>query len=207
MIIALGIAVIQALFPLAGAQFGIPSWVNVARAAANLQALFMIVAFGCLVYAFVHFDFSVKYVVTNSNSQLPTLYRVSAVWGGHEGSLLLWVMILSLWGLAVSLFSRSIPDLMVARVLGILGMVSIGFLLFTLLTSNPFERIPMQSDGRDLCFVIGGPDGVSDACRQRADFTLSLSQLTLPHGLARVLFAEQLYRAHSLHTGHPYHRA
>jgi 23S rRNA (pseudouridine1915-N3)-methyltransferase len=64
-----------------------------------------------------------------------------------------------------------------------------------------------QSDGRDLCFVIGGPDGVSDACRQRADFTWSLSQLTLPHGLARVLFAEQLYRAHSLHTGHPYHRA
>ena len=64
-----------------------------------------------------------------------------------------------------------------------------------------------QIDGRDLCFVIGGPDGVSDACRQRADFTWSLSQLTLPHGLARVLFAEQLYRAHSLHTGHPYHRA
>jgi cytochrome c-type biogenesis protein CcmF len=150
MIIALGIAVIQAFFPLAGAQFGIRSWVNVARAAANLQALFMLVAFGCLVYAFLHFDFSVKYVATNSNSQLPTLYRVSAVWGGHEGSLLLWVTILSLWGLAVSLFSRSIPDLMVARVLGILGMVSIGFLLFTLLTSNPFERIPMQSDGRDL---------------------------------------------------------
>ena len=64
-----------------------------------------------------------------------------------------------------------------------------------------------QIDGRDLCFVIGGPDGVADACRQRADFTWSLSQLTLPHGLARVLFAEQLYRAHSLHTGHPYHRA
>lgn len=64
-----------------------------------------------------------------------------------------------------------------------------------------------QIDGRDLCFVIGGPDGVSDRCKQRADFTWSLSQLTLPHGLARVLFAEQLYRAHSLHTGHPYHRA
>ena len=64
-----------------------------------------------------------------------------------------------------------------------------------------------QTDGRDLCFIIGGPDGVSDACRQRADFTWSLSQLTLPHGLARVFFAEQLYRAHSLQTGHPYHRA
>jgi 23S rRNA (pseudouridine1915-N3)-methyltransferase len=64
-----------------------------------------------------------------------------------------------------------------------------------------------QADGRDLCFVIGGPDGVADTCKQRADFTWSLSQLTLPHGLARVLFAEQLYRAHSLHTGHPYHRA
>jgi 23S rRNA (pseudouridine1915-N3)-methyltransferase len=64
-----------------------------------------------------------------------------------------------------------------------------------------------QSDGRDLCFVIGGPDGVADNCKRRADFTWSLSQLTLPHGLARVLFAEQLYRAHSLHMGHPYHRA
>ena len=64
-----------------------------------------------------------------------------------------------------------------------------------------------QSDGRNLCFVIGGPDGVADSCKRRADFTWSLSQLTLPHGLARVLFAEQLYRAHSLHTGHPYHRA
>jgi len=64
-----------------------------------------------------------------------------------------------------------------------------------------------QADGRDLCFVIGGPDGVADTCKRRADFTWSLSQLTLPHGLARVLFAEQLYRAHSLHTGHPYHRA
>ena len=63
-----------------------------------------------------------------------------------------------------------------------------------------------QIDGRDLCFVIGGPDGVADSCKQRADFTWSLSQLTLPHGLARVLFAEQLYRAHSLQTGHPYHR-
>ncbi|MEN8213153.1 MAG: c-type cytochrome biogenesis protein CcmF, partial [Pseudomonadota bacterium] len=95
LIIALGIAVIQAFFPLAGAQLGIRPWVNVARSAANLQALFMLVAFGCLVYAFLDFDFSVKYVATNSNSKLPAIYRVSAVWGGHEGSLLLWAMILS----------------------------------------------------------------------------------------------------------------
>jgi len=150
LILALGIAVIQAFFPLAGAQLGIRSWVSVARPAANLQMLFMLVAFGSLMYAFIDFDFSVKYVATNSNSKLPTIYRVSAVWGGHEGSLLLWATILAVWGFAVSLFSRSIPDVMVARVLGILGLVSVGFLMFTLLTSNPFERIPMQVDGRDL---------------------------------------------------------
>ena len=150
LILALGIAVIQAFFPLAGAQLGIRSWVSVARPAANLQMLFMLVAFGSLMYAFIDFDFSVKYVATNSNSKLPTIYRVSAVWGGHEGSLLLWAAILAVWGFAVSLFSRSIPDVMVARVLGILGLVSVGFLMFTLLTSNPFERIPMQADGRDL---------------------------------------------------------
>lgn len=77
------------------------------------------------------------------------------------------------------------------------------------LTSKAFATkvSDWQIDGRDLCFVIGGPDGVAETCKQRAAFTWSLSQLTLPHGLARVLFAEQLYRAHSLHTGHPYHRA
>jgi len=151
LIIALGLACILAFFPLLGASMGISTWVAMARPLARGQFAFIAIAFMCLVYAFITYDFSVAYVAQNSNSALPLRYRISAVWGGHEGSLLLWAMILSIWTLAVSIFSRSLPEAFVARVLGVMGLVSIGFLLFMLLTSNPFTRLwPEPLDGADL---------------------------------------------------------
>ncbi|MEJ2321794.1 MAG: heme lyase CcmF/NrfE family subunit [Gammaproteobacteria bacterium] len=150
LILALGMAVIQTLFPLAGAQLRYQGWIHVAKPAARLQAFFLVISFAALVWAFLANDISVLYVATNSNTKLPTLYKISAVWGAHEGSLLLWALILAVWGMMVSIFSRSIPEVMTARVLGILGLVSIGFLLFMLLTSNPFDRIPAPAEGRDL---------------------------------------------------------
>jgi cytochrome c-type biogenesis protein CcmF len=123
----------------------------VARPAARAQFLFLFTAFAALAYSFIVNDFSVAYVARNSNSALPVYYRISAVWGAHEGSLLLWSLILGGWTLAVSVFSRSLPEAFVARVLGVMGLVSIGFLLFMLITSNPFERLfPVPADGADL---------------------------------------------------------
>jgi cytochrome c-type biogenesis protein CcmF len=116
------------------------------------------VEYGALIWAFVNFDFSVLYVASNSNSALPTFYRVAALWGAHEGSLLLWAWILSLWTLAVAIFSRNLPVTFASRVMGVLGIVSFGFLLFSLYTSNPFERIiPAPADGRDLNPVLQDP--------------------------------------------------
>jgi len=149
--LTLGIACIQAFFPLVGTTRGNVTWIALARPAAQAQFVFMAISFSCLVYSFVTNDFSVAYVAQNSNSALPLGYRISAVWGGHEGSLLLWALILSMWMLAVSLFSRSLPELFVARVLSVMGLVSIGFLLFMLLTSNPFTRFwPAPQNGADL---------------------------------------------------------
>ena len=151
LIISLGLACILAFFPLLGASIGNSTWIAMARPLARGQFAFTAVAFMCLVYAFVSYDFSVAYVAQNSNSALPLGYRISAVWGGHEGSLLLWALILSIWMLAVSIFSRSLPEAFVARVLGVMGLVSIGFLLFMILTSNPFTRLwPEPLDGADL---------------------------------------------------------
>ena len=122
------------------------------------QFVFLAISLGCLVYAFVTSDFSVKYVAAHSNSQLPVQYKVSAVWGGHEGSLLLWVFILSVWSVAVSFFSKHLPDEMVARVLGVMGLVAVGFLLFMLMTSNPFDRlIPAATEGADLNPLLQDP--------------------------------------------------
>ncbi|RZL10564.1 MAG: heme lyase CcmF/NrfE family subunit, partial [Rubrivivax sp.] len=119
--------------------------------AAAGQFFFVTLAFACLVQAFVANDFSVAYVASNANSTLPVYYRIAAAWGGHEGSLLLWVQILALWTVAVAAFSRQLPDATVARVLGVMGLVSIGFLAFMLFTSNPFDRqLPAPIDGRDL---------------------------------------------------------
>ncbi|HIV72857.1 MAG TPA: heme lyase CcmF/NrfE family subunit [Candidatus Aquabacterium excrementipullorum] len=151
LMLALGLAVVQSVLPLLGAWRGDARWMGVARPAAAGQFVFVALAFGCLVQAFVGNDFSVAYVASNSNTTLPVYYRVAATWGGHEGSLLLWVLILTGWTFAVSLFSRQLPEETVSRVLGVLGLVSIGFLSFMLLTSNPFDRqLPAAADGRDL---------------------------------------------------------
>lgn len=151
LIMALVMALIQSSIPVIGAAKGIDSWIAMAKPIARLQLFFMLIAFAALVQAFVVHDFSVVYVASNSNTDLPLLYRVSAVWGGHEGSLLFWALTSSLWTGAVTIFSKSIPKDMLARVIGVLGMVSIGFLLFMLLTSNPFDRLAIAPlEGRDL---------------------------------------------------------
>jgi cytochrome c-type biogenesis protein CcmF len=151
LILALALAVMQGTLPLAGAARGVVPWMRLARATARGQFVFVAFAFGCLTYAFVQNDFSVLYVASNSNSALPLHFRVAAVWGGHEGSLLLWVLMLAGWSMAVSLFSSHLPEDIVARVLGVLGLVSVGFLSFMLFTSNPFDRLlPAAMDGRDL---------------------------------------------------------
>ncbi len=158
LILALCVALAQGTLPLIGAHTGRQPWIALARPAAVAQALLLAVAFACLTTAFVQNDFSVLYVAQHSNSLLPMQYRVAAVWGGHEGSLLLWVMMLVLWALAVALRSQQLPEHMVARVLGVLGLVTAGFLLFILLTSNPFERLlPGAEDGRDLNPLLQDP--------------------------------------------------
>jgi len=152
------LALTQGILPMIGAARGIPGLIAVARPAAQGQFVFVVIAFGCLAYSFFHNDFSVLYVATNSNSQLPMAYRFAAIWGGHEGSLLLWTTILSVWTLSVTLFSRHLPEDMVARVLAVIGLVSVGFLLFMLFTSNPFERlIPAAMEGRDLNPMLQDP--------------------------------------------------
>src|SRR2546422_11265902 len=138
LIMALLLALTQATIPLIGAQRGNWSWIAVAAPAGQAQFIFIAIAFCCLGYSFITNDFSVLNVATNSNSQLPLHYRLAATWGSHEGSLLLWTFMLGLWTVAVSLFSRHLPDAMVARVLGVMGGISVGFLLFMLPTSNPF---------------------------------------------------------------------
>ena len=150
-IIALLLAITQAILPLVGAQRGNLTLMAVARPAAQGQFVFLIIAYACLVYSFLVNDFTVENVARNSFSQLPEVYRITASWGSHEGSLLLWVVMLAFWGAAVSVFSRHLPDDMVARVIGVMGLISIGFIAFMLLTSNPFERmIPPPPDGRDM---------------------------------------------------------
>ena len=158
LVLALGIALLQAVLPLAGAQTGNRQWMGVARPAAQVQFVLLAIAFASLVWAFVNDDFSLLYVASNSNTAMPTIYKVSAVWGAHEGSLLLWAFILAIWSLAVTIFSRSLPLVYVARVLGIMGLISVGFLLFMLLTSNPFEAIfPAPFEGRELNPLLQDP--------------------------------------------------
>jgi cytochrome c-type biogenesis protein CcmF len=151
LIMALAMAIIQTFFPIVGAAKGNPAWMALARPVARLQFAFVSIAFGILVYSFLVNDFSIAYVANNSNSLLPARYRVSAVWGAHEGSLLLWALILSLWTAAVTVFSKRLPIYFLARVIGVMGSVSVGFLLFMLLTSNPFDRLfSIPADGADL---------------------------------------------------------
>ena len=158
LIVALCIAIVQAVVPLVGSLRGNAAWMAVARPAAQGQFVFVAIAFGCLAYSFVHNDFSVLNVASNSNSSLPVQYRFAATWGSHEGSLLLWVTMLTVWMLAVTVFSRQLPREMLARVLAVMAMISVGFLTFMLFTSNPFERLlPAAPDGRDLNPLLQDP--------------------------------------------------
>lgn len=152
MILALCLCLVQATLPLIGAWRGDHQWMSLAQPAAWGQFTFLLFSFLCLTYAFMVDDFSVAYVASNSNTALPWYYKFSAVWGAHEGSLLLWALILAGWTFAVSIFSRHLPEEMLARVLAVMGMISVGFLLFLIITSNPFERLLPNApiDGRDL---------------------------------------------------------
>ncbi|WP_147652396.1 heme lyase CcmF/NrfE family subunit [Vulcaniibacterium gelatinicum] len=158
LILALLAALLQAALPLAGAQRGIGPWMALARPGAYLQLALVGLAFAILTHGFVVQDFSLRYVAENSNSLLPVIYRYTAVWGAHEGSLLLWVLTLALWTAAVARFSRRLPPEVVARVLGVMGLVSAGFLAFLIFTSNPFERLlPAAAEGRDLNPLLQDP--------------------------------------------------
>jgi len=158
LIIALLLALTQATLPLYGASIGNRTWMALAAPTGQAQFIFVVIAFSCLAYSFITNDFSVLNVATNSNSQLPLHYRLAATWGSHEGSLLLWTLMLAVWTVAVSLFSNHLPEEMRARVLSVMGIISVGFLLFMLLTSNPFTRLlPVPVDGRDLNPLLQDP--------------------------------------------------
>jgi len=151
MILAMALAGAQAFFGLAGAARRDERWMSVVPSAVAGQFLFVAVAVASLVNAFVHNDFSVRYVAENSNSALPLFYRVAALWGAHEGSLVLWITILSIWTVTFALASGRLPRTFASRALGVLGIISFGFMLFLLTTSNPFLRlVPPAPDGRDL---------------------------------------------------------
>jgi len=158
LILALLAACMQALLPMLGAQRGVAALMAVGRPAAYLQLALVGLAFAILTHGFITQDFSQRYVAENSNSLLPMIYRYTAVWGAHEGSLLLWALILALWTAAVARYSRALPMPVVARVLGVLGVVAVGFLAFLIFTSNPFERLlPAAAEGRDLNPLLQDP--------------------------------------------------
>ncbi|MGC2456516.1 MAG: heme lyase CcmF/NrfE family subunit [Gallionellaceae bacterium] len=157
-IVALLLALLQGVLPIYGAARANNVLMGMARPVAVGQFVFVAIAFGCLATSFLNNDFSVLYVAEHSNSQLPMHYRFAAIWGGHEGSLLLWTFILTIWTVAVAQFSKHLPNEMVARVIGVMGLISVGFLLFMLMTSNPFERLlPAAVDGADLNPVLQDP--------------------------------------------------
>ena len=158
LILALLLALAQGVLPLIGAWRGNRALMAVARPAAAGQAVFVAFAFGILVWAFLHFDFSVQYVADNSNLELPWYYRIAAVWGAHEGSLLLWIFILNVWTVALAAFSYKLPEVFASRVLAVMGLIAVGFLAFIVFTSDPFGRLlPMPGDGADLNPVLQDP--------------------------------------------------
>jgi len=158
LILAFCIALVQGVLPLFGAQQGRREWLVLARPAAQTVFCLLVFAFGSLAWSFYVNDFSVLYVAEHSNTLLPTVYRFGAVWGGHEGSLLLWLLLLSTWTFLVAQLSKSLDEFMVARVIGVLGLVSSGLLLFVLATSNPFERLlPAAQEGRSLNPLLQDP--------------------------------------------------
>ncbi|MGB0670313.1 MAG: heme lyase CcmF/NrfE family subunit [Rhodospirillales bacterium] len=158
LVLALVVALVQATLPLAGAHRGEGRWMAIAGPASIIQVLLVAIAFGCLMHAYVTSDFSLINVVENSHSTKPLIYKISGVWGNHEGSMLLWVLILAVFGSAVGLFGRNLPPSLKARVLGIQALIAVGFYLFILLTSNPFDRLlPPAQDGRDLNPLLQDP--------------------------------------------------
>ena len=158
LILALVLALVQAVVPLIGARRNSMALMAVGRPAAQGQFFFILFSYVCLTWAFITSDFSVQLAASNSHAETPVMYKITGVWGNHEGSLLLWAMSLSLWTVAVTVFSRHLPDAFLARVLGVLGMVSAGFISFTLVTSNPFERLlPGVAEGRDLNPLLQDP--------------------------------------------------
>lgn len=158
LVLALLVALVQAVLPLAGAHWQVSAWMRSARPAALLQCGLCVIAFAALAACFLAADFSVLYVAANAHSRLPAIYRFTAVWGGHEGSMLLWATLLSAWGAAVAWRSRELPEPYVARVLAVLGAIGVGILLFVLLLSNPFERLtPAAPEGRDLNPLLQDP--------------------------------------------------
>ncbi|WP_440976946.1 heme lyase CcmF/NrfE family subunit [Pseudoxanthomonas winnipegensis] len=158
LILALLVALVQAVLPALGAQRGRVAWMAIARPAAIAQLAAVFVAFAALTAAFVQQDFSVRYVAENSNSLLPLVYRYTAVWGSHEGSLLLWALVLAGWSAAVACFSAHLPQVVAARVLAVMGVVAVGFLSFLLFTSDPFVRLlPSPGEGRDLNPLLQDP--------------------------------------------------
>ena len=162
LMLALMLSFVQIVVPIAGAQTGNLAWMAVARPAARTLFALIVLAFGCLVYCMLTSDFSVRYVAQTSSRLLPFQYKIAAVWGGHEGSILLWLLMLTFWMTAVSIFSRHLPEAMLARILGVMGFISCGFLLFILLTSNPFDRlIPAVLDGQDLNPLLQDPGMVA----------------------------------------------
>jgi len=162
LMVALAVALVLGTLPIVGAARGNEAWMALARPAARAVFVLVVVAAACLVASFVRDDFSVVYVATNSTRALPLRYKIAAFWGGHEGSMLLWLLILTFWMFAVSVFSRHLPQPMVARILGVMGLIGVGFLLFILLTSSPFDRlIPAAEDGRDLNPLLQDPGMVA----------------------------------------------
>lgn len=158
LVLALLMALIQGTIPLIGAHRGTPALMATAHTAVAGQFMFLVIAYITLTYAFITHDFSVAYVANHSNSMLPLMYRISGVWGGHEGSLLLWALMLGGWSLAVSIFSKGLPTDMAARTVAVMGLVSVGILSFTLFTSNPFQGMfPVPADGRDLNPLLQDP--------------------------------------------------
>jgi cytochrome c-type biogenesis protein CcmF len=158
LILALLLSALQAFFGIAGPALGRDRWVAVVTPTVAGQFVMVCTAFACLIASFITLDFSVLYVAQNANSALPLIYRIAAVWGAHEGSLVLWIFLLGCWTVAVAIGASRLPKRFAARVLGVLGIVSFAFLLFALATSNPFLRlIPAAADGRDLNPLLQDP--------------------------------------------------
>ena len=156
--LALGVSAVLGTMPMIGAARRRSDWMALARPSARVLFALIAFAFVCLAVSFAANDFSVLYVASNSNRSLPLHYRVAAVWGGHEGSILLWLLMLTLWTLAVAQFSRHLPEVLIARILAVMGWLSFGFLLFVLVASNPFDRLfPAPPDGRDLNPLLQDP--------------------------------------------------